>query len=131
MGVKNEVSAVAEGSSLAGARHCLPIGSTGGIGGPLTPSFSFGSVVMIPSGQSGSGQAGLNGQFFASADCKGSLMAATSSPFVTTVGSWRPVLGKANGPASSKSVALRLVVLKPFSEPPLQAHFDDLLIKSP
>jgi hypothetical protein len=128
LAVQNAVVASAPGSSLAGARHCLPVN---GAAGTTAAAVSFGGLLFIPPGQTGSGQAGMNLQFFSTDNCRGPLMAAVSTPLVGKVGSWSPVLARTAAPPGSRSMALRLVVLKPFAGAPLQAYFDDLLVKRP
>lgn len=127
MAITNATAADGEGGSLAGARQCLTV-----IPGAR---YRIYAEVLIPSGQDGTDPlraAGLNVQFWNTADCLGDLVGAFTPPLVGSVpaDSWRTTSGATNAPANARSMAVRLVAAKSFRQPAFRALLDNVLVKN-
>ena len=113
--------ASAIGLTMAGAEQCLQI--SGGAG------YQVAARVLIPAGQ-GEGQAGVNLWVFGGDDCKSNFLVAITPAMTQTVGAWTTAQGVATLPAGAKSMIVRLVALKPFTQTQLQVSFDDVLVRT-
>jgi hypothetical protein len=115
------VSQTAPGWFMAGAVQCMPVDPT--------QTYDFAAELSV--GANNGGGSGLLGMFFyTSSDCSGSVMGTFMSSQVTATGMCESLtILSHTPPAGSASVALRLVSIKPFSEPPLTVEFDNVLFK--
>lgn len=115
-------SEAAVGSTMGGSGTCVPV--TG-----LT-SYGLYLQTFFPSGAIGSAFAGVALRFFASEDCSGPLAGTFMPPLAAPDPSgWRVLQSTAQTPGGTRSMLLRLVILKPFDQPPLQALFDNVLLR--
>jgi hypothetical protein len=118
--VTNGVIADADGMSTAGARQCLPIAAAG---------YDVAAQVFVPNGQGGV-RATVNVQFYIDADCKGVIAGFYASDPISNVDSWISVSGMAAAPRGTKSMAMRLAVVKPFRQTPTKVLFDNVLLRA-
>jgi hypothetical protein len=68
--------------------------------------------------------------FFAADECADFPLPPANSTPVTTVDAWRLSSGSAKAPAGTRSMAIRLVATKPYAQPPLEALFDNVLVRA-
>jgi hypothetical protein len=118
--VTNTVVASANGVAMAGASQC--IAATGGAGYRL--------FVQARLGGDG-GAAAIAAQLFPSTDCSGNAASAWTSPTLSTAGAWTTLQGSLTAPATARSMRVRLVALKQFSDPAFAAQFDNPLVVTP
>ncbi len=110
------------GSTIGGSEMCLPAGE-------LTRYRLYVQTFFAP-GASGLASAGAAFRFFATEDCSGLPNGAFMPPLAQSNPSgWRTLQSSVPTPGNTRSMAMRLVVLKPFSLPPAQAQFDNILLK--
>jgi hypothetical protein len=120
LAVTNTASSNVASSSMAGGRRCLPVA-----GGTV---YRLLAQVMMPAGQP-SATAGLAAAFHASADCSGPLLAAVPLPLASKLDVWSLLTADAQAPAVARSLQVRLVVVKPFTQPAVRALFDNVLVR--
>ena len=122
LAVTNKNGANVDGTYSAGARQCFP---TPGLG------YNVYAQIFVPQDQIRQGvAASVILQFFTEPDCKGVVVDFFETPRVTQGGVWREVGGAAVGPRGAGSMAVRLVVVKPFRSEPTKALFDNILLKA-
>jgi hypothetical protein len=115
--VTNKVGGDVDGFTMAGAQQCLPIDEQG--------AYRFVGQLYIASGQ-GDGNGGVNLWYFNLPDCQGSILNATTKLQVTT-DTWQMVYAQPVTPMGARSVAVRLVVSKPYRTPKFTVVFDNIL----
>ncbi|MBC8132627.1 MAG: hypothetical protein H7X95_06570 [Deltaproteobacteria bacterium] len=115
-------SDTALGSTMGGAKQCLPAT------GPTTYDIFLQTLVAPnPDGLTSSGAAF---QFFPLADCSGVPSGTFMLPLAdVNLTGWRVLQGRMAIPAGTRSLLVRLVVLKPFKQAATQALFDNVLVK--
>jgi hypothetical protein len=106
--------------ATAGASQCVLASGEG--------EYAFFAHVFLPEGQE-SGSAGISALFFDSEDCSGVASGAFMSKLVTDTEQWLSVGGTSEAPPTALSVSVRLLTVKPFRQPKLEALFDDVLVR--
>jgi hypothetical protein len=81
--------------------------------------------ILIPGSNASNG--GVELWYYASPDCSGALAGAYSLP-LSAATSWQKVTATTTVPAAVHSAAVRLVVLKPFTQQAAEALFDDVVV---
>jgi hypothetical protein len=120
LAVENTNVANLDGNTTVAARQCLP--ATSGA------SYDVSSSVYLASGQ-GTGAAGVSLIFYASADCSGPQLSVSIPTPSSATDAWSMVGGTASAPGTAQSMAVRLIVVKPFQQVSLEARFDDVQVK--
>ncbi len=110
----------APGSFMVGAHQCVPV--------TADASYELAVRVLIPSGQ-GAGEAGVNVQIFGADNCASSFLEADTVGTTADVDAWQVVQGELTVSSAARSMWVRLVVSKPFSQAALDALFDDVLVR--
>jgi hypothetical protein len=90
-------------------------------------SFEVGARVRVASGQ-GEGEAGVNLMFFGGDACAGQLLGGENVAFTSKTDQWSVVKNTSQIPAGTRSMRVRLMVSKPFSQASFEAQFDDVLV---
>ncbi|HYQ14415.1 MAG TPA: hypothetical protein VEQ58_01615 [Polyangiaceae bacterium] len=120
LSVTNIITAAGLGGNIAvGSRQCV-VAWTG-------QSFDVGAKIFIKGGQ-GSGEAGVNLLFFANDDCDGTFIEGKTVGNVSDVDAWRTVEDVVAVPAASRSMFVRLMVVKPLAQTSFEVLFDDVLV---
>lgn len=109
-----------DGLSMVGPRQCVATAAS---------AFDVRAQVFVRSILA-TAQAAVNVPFFATADCSGSQITSYTSPLVSGQGAWQLTKGTMTAPAGSKSMSVRLVVIKPFKQPALKVLFDNVLLRA-
>ncbi len=93
----------------------------------VTASANYGvsAKVLIPGTTSSEG--GLDLWYYASADCSGGVTSTYSLP-LSAASSWTKISATATTPAAVQSVAVRLVIVKPYTQTAAEALFDDVVV---
>jgi hypothetical protein len=93
----------------------------------VTASANYGvsAKVLIPGTTSSEG--GLDLWYYASADCSGGVTSTYSLP-LSAASSWTKISATATTPAAVQSVAVRLVIVKPYTQTSAEALFDDVVV---
>lgn len=89
--------------------------------------FDVAARVLVKSGQ-GKGEAAVNVVFYAGDNCTGDVVDGATVGAVSQVDTWQAVAGRIAVPAASRSMYVRLLATKPYSQASLQALFDDVLV---
>jgi hypothetical protein len=110
----------APGAFMVGGHQCVQV--------TADTSYELAARVFIPSGQGGGG-AGINVQIFGTDNCAGSFLGADTVGTTADVDAWQVVQGELTLPSAARSIWVRLVVSKPFSQATLEALFDDVLVR--
>jgi hypothetical protein len=110
----------ANGSFMVGGHQCVQV--------TADATYEFAVRVLIPSGQ-GAGEAGVNVQIFGADNCAGSFLEAETVGTTADVDAWQVVQGELTVSSAARSMWVRLVVSKPFSQTALEALFDDVLVR--
>jgi hypothetical protein len=110
----------APGSFMVGGHQCVQVSADA--------NYEFAVRVLIPDGQ-GAGEAGVNVQIFGADNCAGSFLQADTVATTADVDAWEVVQGELTMPSGARSMWVRLVVSKPFSQTALAALFDDVLVR--
>lgn len=105
--------------TMGGARQCIPAA------GDVT--YALRAKALVPGGQ-GQGGAAVAVIFFASSDCTGAAAGSYTTDLVVATDVWSLTGGSVKAPSAARSMAVRLVVQKPYSVPALQALFDDVSV---
>lgn len=119
--VENQTQADRDGSSMAGGRQCIPV-----VGGKI---YQVGAQVWIPEGQ-GDGTGGVQILFHGDEACTGTLVDSVTSNLVSAGANWKTVVLSQRAPTTSRSVRIRLIVVKTFRDDPLKVHFDNVLTRA-
>ena len=109
-----------DGLVTAGASQCVSVPGGG--------DYAFYAHVFIPADQS-PGSVGLLAMFFDSVDCSSAATGGFMSELVSHSEEWVRVGGTTLAPETAGSVSLRLLTVKPFRQPKLEALFDDILVR--
>jgi len=115
--VTNKEAGDVDGFAMVGTQQCLPVDEQG--------AYRFVAQLYISSGQ-GDGNGGVNLWFFNLPDCQGSILNATTKLQVMT-DTWQMVYAQPVTPMGARSVAVRLVVSKPYRSPKFSVSFDNVL----
>jgi hypothetical protein len=110
----------APGAFMVGGHQCVQVSAAA--------TYEFALRVLIPDGQ-GAGEAGVNVQIFGADNCAGSFLEADTVATTSDVGAWQVVQAELTVPSGARSMWVRLVVSKPFSQTALDALFDDVLVR--
>jgi hypothetical protein len=105
--------------AMGGARQCIA---------GLAPTHDFAAMVFIPSRQ-GVGGAGVDLEYFASSDCTGMPAGPFTTLLVQVTDVWSPIRVRVATPARARSLAIRLVVQKPFRQSDFRALFDEVALR--
>jgi hypothetical protein len=109
--------------NMTGSNQCVAV-SAGGTYVVYAQSF----IVTATSGTMAKAGAGL--RFFNTANCSGAASGAGYlAPLVVTAASWVTLQGMAMAPTGAQSVAVRLLVQKPYNQAATTARFDNVLFK--
>ncbi|HKI87311.1 MAG TPA: hypothetical protein VKA53_11270, partial [Thermoanaerobaculia bacterium] len=107
--------------SLTAARQCVPI--------TASVSYLLGVDILVPAGQSRSGEAIGGVSFYTSADCGSGQLGGTSLTSTTT-GVWEPLSTHVTAPAGARSAYVYLDILKNEGGGTLQSLFDDVVFSA-
>jgi hypothetical protein len=118
--VRSTRVAQGEGFVQGGSGQCLPA-----LGGA---AFLMAARAFIPQGQ-GEGSAALSIWFYGADDCADYLLSSATLQTVAGTDDWTTLSGKTTTPPATRSIYVRLVVNKPFSQPSFEALFDDVLLR--
>ena len=121
--VTNVVVADVDGTTIGGARQCVPV--QGGI------ALTLSTQVFIPGGQNSSGSAGVELDFYPTGDCTGPVSGQYTSALISDTDTWRTIAGGTATPVNAQTMAVRLVISKTFRNMALDATFDNVLVKGP
>jgi hypothetical protein len=78
------------------------------------------------------GRALVGLDFFTSADCSGPRSdGITSVPASAGDGAWQTIRTNRRSPSDAHSMAVRLLVQKPYAQDPLTVRFDNVLVRKP
>jgi len=117
------VVADVDGTTQGGARQCVPVRA--GI------ALSLSTQVFIPGGQNSAGSAGVELDFYPTGDCSGPIAGQFTSALIADTDTWKTIQGGTATPANAQTMAVRLVIAKPFRNMALGATFDNVLVKGP
>lgn len=106
-------------TSGVGSRQCLVAWGD--------DTYQFAARVFIEPGQ-GSGAAAIDLVFYGSDGCDGTVLGGKTAARVEAVDAWTTALGQLKLPAGTRSVWVRLVVVKPLAQSSFEALFDDVLV---
>jgi hypothetical protein len=119
LAVTNTAMGESVNAFMVGARQCVNAG-----GGTYQ---LFGQVKLQ---EAGAATAGINVQFFNAADCGGAVSGVYSSSLYDSAPQWRTIAAQMPVPPSVRSMAVRLVVVKPYRQAPVKALFDNVLLRA-
>jgi hypothetical protein len=124
MGVENSNAANLDNLSLAGSAQCISLDQPG--------AYAVVARVFIPPDQQAKGSGGVSVAFYEADLCAGAIMIGFggTSSMVSATGSWQSAAFDTNAPENARSMSVRLVVLKPFKDPPVQVLFDNVAVKA-
>jgi len=88
-------------------------------------NYGVSAKILVP-GQTSS-EGGVDLFYYASADCSGGVTSTYSLP-LSAASSWQKVSATATTPADIQSVAVRLVIVKPYTQTSAEALFDDVVV---
>ncbi|MEI9941171.1 MAG: hypothetical protein WDO69_28470 [Pseudomonadota bacterium] len=106
---------------MAGTEQCVSVTER--------VEYELAARVMIPNGQ-GLGEAGLNLYVFAGDGCSGVFLGGLTPGLTAKRGGWVVVDGQVEMPLAARSMVVRLVTSKPFTQATLSAFFDDVLVRA-
>lgn len=118
--VTNSTVAQAAGFIEGGSEQCRP--ALGNV------TYRVAARTLIPGGQ-GEGNARLSVWFYGADDCADYLLESVGPPAATGTDAWLLLQGLHKAPPATRSMRVRLVVAKPFSQPSFNALFDDILVR--
>jgi len=121
--VTNVVVADVDGTTQGGARQCVPVRPA--------IALSLSTQVFIPGGQNSTGSAGVEIDFYPTGDCTGPISGQFTSALIADTDTWKTIQGGTATPANAQTMAVRLVISKPFRNMALGAYFDNVLVKGP
>ena len=118
--VTNATVAEVDAVILGGSGQCQPaLGSQ---------DYLVAARTFMAGGQ-GEGSAGVNVWFYGADDCADYLLSSLGPASVTQTDSWVLVQGAMKSPPATRSMRVRLVVQKPYTQTSLTALFDDVLVR--
>lgn len=118
--VTNAASGDVAGAAMAGVRQC--VSTQGGV------AYVLHGQMRLEDAQGAT--AGISVQLFTSADCVGTVSAAHSTSLHDSQPGWRPLQSVMMVPQGIRSMAVRLIVVKPFRQAAVTALFDNVLLKA-
>jgi hypothetical protein len=118
--VTNSTVAQAAGVIEGGSEQCRP--ALGNV------KYRVAARTLIPGGQ-GEGSARLSVWFYGADDCADYLLESAGPPAATGTDAWLLLQGLHKAPPATRSMRVRLVVAKPFSQMSFNALFDDILVR--
>jgi hypothetical protein len=116
----NELILNETGNTMGGARQCLPAWRD--------RVYSLATRVLIPEGQ-GDGKGGINVTFFGAENCADYLLSGETPTLAEAAGAWTVVRAQVKAPPAARSMFVRLVAEKPYSQAAFQVLFDDVLVR--
>jgi hypothetical protein len=120
LGVTNTYEATQDGTLMVGARQCQPINGAS--------VYDFFVQVSVPA-EAPDTRGGFQIILFDGPKCTGNILDARTSN-LTQGSAWQLAYLTYLTPTDSKSVAYRLVSVKPFVQPPVTVLFDNVLMRS-
>lgn len=111
----------ASGSTQAGSVQCLPASAA--------TNYALFAQMFIPAGGPG-GSAGISVSFHGTTGCAGSPLVTHTAPLMGATDVWLTTQLTKTAPPGTTSMAVKLVVVKAFRSDPLQALFDNVLVRS-
>jgi hypothetical protein len=118
--VENQAEYDQDNESMLGARQCVPV-TAGAI-------YHFASEISVPD-DAGEGRGGIQITVYDVPACVGDIVEAFTTN--TVKGSaWKVTQVTYIAPPLAKSLAMRLVAVKPFRDPPLAVSFDNVLVRT-
>ena len=91
-------------------------------------SYTVYARVFIPDKQ-GAGQGGAGLLFYDSVDCSGNPSYGFTTTLFSEIGAWHTTDGFGQAPETTRSMAIRLVAVKPFAQNSFDVWFDDVLVR--
>ncbi|HTA89556.1 MAG TPA: hypothetical protein VK745_08270 [Polyangiaceae bacterium] len=110
------------GLTTVGVHQCLTVTQAG---------YEAYAELLVPGSQRTVGTAGIELDFFASADCSGDTLDERASDTTGVADTWQLLSLQVDTPEGSRSISVRLMTAKPFVAAPFAALFDDVLVKAP
>ena len=129
MAVNNSLGGPTDGAASMGARQCIEAASKA--------TYFVAADVLLPGaaeqewweGGLEDARAGLSVFFYIEPNCEGPSRMSLETDFVSAPDAWTTVRGMQTAPEGTKSMAVRLVVRKPFRQTSLFALFDNVLVR--
>jgi hypothetical protein len=109
------------GLTMVGSWQCLEVAGNA--------TYALGARLFIP-GRQGAGYAAVNIWAYADPGCTGAFLDAISSAFVSEVDAWHFAQAEFETSPATRSLLVRLVAVKPFSQLSLEVLFDDIALRS-
>lgn len=112
------------GSTMGGSAQCVRAV------GPSSYDVLVQVLLSPPAGAGAVAWGGVAFQFFASTDCSGTALGA-SSPTLSdaNITGWQLIRGVMSPAPGTHGILVRLVVVKPFNQQPTQGVFDNVLLR--
>jgi hypothetical protein len=107
-----------DGFAIAGTEQCVEVKDEA--------EYHFVAQVRFDA-DPGEGSAGVALWFFGEPDCRGAILDARTQ-VVTSPGAWLPAATDPPTAAGARSMALRLIVMRPYRTPTFSASFDDVVL---
>ncbi len=118
--VENQAEYDRDNESMLGARQCVP--ATPGV------IYQFAAEISVPD-DAGEGRGGIQITVYDVPACVGDVVETFTTN--TVKGSaWKVTQVTYIAPPAAKSLAVRLVAVKPFRDPPLAVSFDNILVRT-
>jgi hypothetical protein len=118
--VENQAEYDQDNESMLGARQCIPV--TGGA------IYHFAAQVSVAD-DAGEGRGGIQVTVYDLPACAGEVVRTfTTSPVKGSA--WKANQVTYISPPTAKSLAMRLVAIKPFRDAPLAVRFDNILVRT-
>ena len=118
--VENRQETDRDGQFMTGARQCLDI--------PEPAVYRAAADILVPAGQ-GEGSGGIQMLFYDDVGCSGRVVTNGMSSAVPAGDNWKVVSVSRTVLPGIKSVALRLVAVKPFRAKSFKVSFDNVLVR--
>jgi hypothetical protein len=118
--VENQAEYDQDNESMLGARQCVPV-TAGAI-------YHFAAEISVPD-DAGDGRGGIQITVYDVPACVGNVVESFTTN--TVKGSaWKVAQVTYIAPLLAKSLAMRLVAVKPFRDPPVAVSFDNILVRT-
>jgi hypothetical protein len=118
--VENQAEYDQDNESMLGARQCIPV-TAGAI-------YHFAAEISVPD-DAGEGRGGIQIIVYDVPACVGDIVETFTTN--TVKGSaWKVNQVTYIAPPTGKSIAMRLVAVKPFRDPPVAVSFDNILVRT-
>ena len=108
--------------AIAGTTQCIAVS-----GGLLIDAYV---QLTLASGGASESAAALETRFYSSEDCTGDVEMSRGANAALSGSDWLAIGLSAQSPPATRSVQVRLVAIKPFSEQPLAVLFDNVLVEA-